>query len=65
MYLIIEQDYTLSTSKVLTGHLRSRARQGEISLVNCKDMVGLNLATFPYSGGEEWSTLNTYTRAKV
>lgn len=62
MYLIIEKDYSVSKSRVLTGHLRMRARQGDISLIDCKKMMGMNRATFPYSTYGDWSEVNDYKR---
>ena len=54
MYLIINPDYTLTQSAILTGRLRMLARQGKISLVDCRKMRGLNKAT--YEGGD-WSDI--------
>ena len=64
MYLVIEQDYSISFSKIETGHLHGRARSGEISLINVgpqKNRViqGLNYSQqteFP----EMWSDIPEY-----
>lgn len=52
MFLIIEKDYTVSFSKVETGHLRSRCRKGEISLIDTKKMRGMNRAEWQEELGE-------------
>lgn len=61
MYLIINEDYTLQKSKILTGEIRAMARAGEISVVNCKKMEGLNTPAFINSLGE-WSEISDYIR---
>lgn len=61
-YLIIEKDYTVSQSDVLSGHLRMRARTGDISLIDCKTGMGMNRATYPYSVQGDWSYVNKYER---
>lgn len=60
MYLVIEKDYTVSKSDKLTGPLRMRARQGDISLIDCRNMRGMNRATYPYSEHGDWSDINDY-----
>jgi len=59
MYLIIEEDYSVSFSKVLTGHIRSRCRAGDISLIDVKRMRGMNKADHHEEFGE-WSDIVKY-----
>ena len=61
MFLIIEKDYTISFSEVETGHIRSRCRRGEISLIDTKRMRGMNKADFQEEFGE-WSKIEAYQR---
>ncbi len=61
MYLIIEEDYSVSFSKVLTGHLRSRCRDGDISLIDIKRMRGMNKADHQEELGE-FSDIVKYER---
>jgi hypothetical protein len=61
MYLIIEEDYRVSFSKVETGHLRSRCRRGEISLIDIKRMRGMNKADHQEELGE-FSDIAKYER---
>lgn len=60
-WLIIEADYSLSYSDVETGHLRSRCRRGEISLIDTKLMRGMNRASWQEELGE-FSEINKYMR---
>ena len=53
-YLIINPDYTLQHSKILTGAMATRARRGELSIVRLRDLKGMN--TIGYDGGE-WSDI--------
>ena len=62
-WLVIEKDYSVSYSNVETGHLRSRCRRGEISLIDTKKMAGMNLAENQYEMGE-FSDLKEYSRVK-
>tara|TARA_R110001606_G_scaffold311301_1_gene458237 strand:- start:1277 stop:1483 length:207 start_codon:yes stop_codon:yes gene_type:complete len=62
-WLIIEKDYSVSYSNVETVHLRSRCRRGDISLIDTKRMVGMNLAENQYEKGE-FSDLKEYSRVK-
>jgi|GEM_PF-3773277 len=59
MFLVIEEDYSVSYSGVLTGHLRARCRRGEISLIDTKRMVGMNAVENHEELGE-YSAINTY-----
>ena len=43
MYLIIDRDYRISKSEVLSGRLRTDAKRGELSVVNLKTMQGINI----------------------
>ena len=52
MYLIIEEDYTVSFSSILTGNIRSRCRRGEITLIDVKKMRGMNKADHQDELGE-------------
>ena len=61
MFLIIEEDYTVSFSKVLTGHIRSRCRRGEISMIDIKRMRGMNKADHHEELGE-YSDIAKYER---
>jgi hypothetical protein len=61
MYLVIEKDYSVSYSEIETGHLRSRCRRGEISLIDIKRMRGMNLPENQEELGE-FSDLNKYER---
>ena len=65
MFLIIEKDYTVSFSKVETGHIRSRCRMGEISLIDVKRMRGMNLPERQEEFGGEWSEIKEYERPKT
>lgn len=60
MYLIIEEDYTISKSKILSGHLRNRCRRGEISIVRIRDLHGMNLPENQEELGE-WSEVSDYS----
>ena len=61
MYLIVEEDYTISHSKILTGKIRCRCRRGEISVVDTTRMQGMNSAANQLTGSmPEWSPVNAY-----
>ena len=61
--MIIEDDYKVSYSEVETGHLRSRCRRGEISLIDIKRMKGMNRADWQEELGE-FSDIQKYERGK-
>ena len=42
MYLIIDEDYRLFKSEILSGKVRSMARRGKVSVVNLQNMKGMN-----------------------
>jgi len=59
LYLIIEEDHSVSFSDTLTRNLRARCRRGEISLIDTKRMVGMNAVENHEELGE-YSAINTY-----
>ena len=63
MYLIIDSDYKLTKCDILTGEIRSAARRGEISLVDCKRMVGMNSAEYQSELGE-WTEIKDHYQAE-
>ena len=56
MYVVIEKDYTVSKSNTLTDEIKSRCKNGEISVLNTDDMTGKNLPEYV----EEWSEIAEY-----
>ena len=62
-WLVIEQDYSVSYSEVETGHLRSRARRGEISLIDTIKMCGMNASNNQAELGE-FSDILKYSKIK-
>ena len=42
MYLIIDEDYRISKTNIISGNLRSECRKGNISIVDVKNMKGMN-----------------------
>lgn len=42
MYLIIDSQYGIYKTKVLSGRIRSMCRRGEVSVVNLATMQGMN-----------------------
>lgn len=63
MFLVIEEDYKVSFSEKETGHLRSRCRRGEISLIDIKRMRGMNRASWQEELGE-FSDIQRYVRGE-
>lgn len=43
MYLIIDEDYKISKSEVLSGKLRAACKRGEVSIVNVRTMQGMDI----------------------
>jgi hypothetical protein len=60
-WLVIEKDYSVSYSSVESGHLRSRCRRGEISLIDMHRMRGMNLPENQIEMGE-FSDIAKYTK---
>lgn len=65
MYLIIDADYRIFQTKVLSGYVRSQARQGNLSVVNLKTMRGINTPQFAKEIGEEWSDIPEFVREEA
>ena len=42
MYLIIDEQYRIYKSKVLSGYVRSQAKNAKLSVVNLNNMTGIN-----------------------
>ena len=63
MYLIIDSDYRLTKCDILTGEIRAAARRGEISLVDCKRMIGMNSAECQAELGE-WSEIEDHYKSE-
>lgn len=62
MYLIIDKEYRIYKSDILSGYVRSQARKGNLSVVNLKTMQGINYQDFdssPY-GSEELSDIQDW-----
>ena len=64
MYILINEDYELEQSSILTGKDRARARRGEISIINTNTMQGMNAMEMWVEGGHqkdfcenEWSDI--------
>ena len=68
MYLIIYEEYRIYKHEILTGEMRSKARQGELSVVNLKTMKGMNRVTVSdtgsveYFNNEEWSDIQDWDK---
>ena len=65
MYLIINEDYTLEKSEVLSGKMVIKARLGEISIVNCRTMQGINTREYQNEGNPEWSDIPDYAHGET
>jgi len=42
MYLIIDEQYRIYQSGILSGYVRSQAKKGKLSVVNLSNMEGIN-----------------------
>lgn len=63
MYLIIDAQYRIYKSEILSGYVRSQARNGMLSVVNLKTMKGINYLDYgssPYPDTEEWSDVQEW-----
>jgi len=59
MYLIIDEQYRIYKSNILSGYVRQQARKGNLSVVNLTTMQGINIAEKPYNIGPEWSDIQS------
>lgn len=56
-YLIIDEQYRIFRTDILTGYLHSQCRQGNLSIVNLKTMKGLNCGCSDIDAQETWSNI--------
>jgi len=59
-YLIIDAEYRIYQSAILTGYIRSQARKGNLSIVDLKVMKGLNAACSEEDKKETWSPIQEW-----
>lgn len=57
-YLVIDEDYNIYKTDVLTGKLRAKGRIGELSIIRISDFKGMNTPEYAEEVGEEWSDIN-------
>lgn len=56
-YLIIDKQYRIFHTNILTGYLHSQCRRGSLSIVNLATMKGLNRACSDIDAKETWSNI--------
>jgi hypothetical protein len=52
MYLIIDEQYRIFQSPIMSGYVRAQAKAGKLSVVNLLQMKGINL-------DGSWSAIQT------
>lgn len=55
MYLVIDREYRIYQTPVLSGYVRSQAHAGNLSVVNLRTMEGMNL-------DRSWSGIQQLTK---
>ena len=54
MYLVIDKEYRIFQSPILSRYVRAQAKDGNLSVVNINNMKGMNL-------DGSWSDIQTMT----